>query len=61
MDLLEESAIKDIKILIISHKIKLNDHKTEVIFLGTKVRIEQIDSIKIRVGGTMITPARCDF
>ena len=52
-----ESAIKDIKTFMISNKLKLNDDKTEVIFLGTKVRLEQIDSIEIMVGDSMITPA----
>ena len=50
-----ESAIKNIKTFMISNKLKLNDDITGVIFLGTKVRLEQIDSTEVMVGDSMIT------
>ncbi len=52
-----ERAINDIKTFMISNKLKLNDDKTEVIFLGTRVRLDQISSTEIQVGDSTIAPA----
>ena len=51
-----ETAVKDIKNFMISNKLKLNDEKTEVIFLGTKVKLNQVKSTDITVGGSKISP-----
>ena len=52
-----EKAIKDIKTFMISNKLKLNDDKTEVIFLGTRVRLDQIESTELTIGDSVIKPA----
>ena len=52
-----EKAIKDIKNFMITNKLKFNDDKTEVIFLGTKYRLHQINSNGITVGDNVISPA----
>ena len=51
-----ESAIKDIKSFMVANKLKLNDDKTEVIFLGTNYRLEDIQSTGVTVGDTVISP-----
>ena len=52
-----ENAIKDIKSFMLANKLKLNDEKTEVIFLGTKFRLDQINSTGITVGDNIIDPS----
>ena len=52
-----ETAINDIKKFLIENKLKLNDDKTEVIFLGTRVRLDQINSASIMIGDIEISPA----
>ena len=52
-----ESAIKDIKQFMVANKLKLNDGKTEVMFLGTRTRLEQISSTSITIGDVNICPA----
>ena len=52
-----EAAINDIKRFMIENKLKLNDDKTEVIFLGTRVRLDQINSASIMIGDIEISPA----
>ena len=42
---------------MIENKLKLNDDKTEVIFLGTRVRLDQINSASIMIGDIEISPA----
>ncbi len=51
-----ESAINDIKRFMIANKLKLNDDKTEVIFLGTKHRLDKLHQIGVTVGDTIIYP-----
>ncbi len=52
-----ENAIDDIKTFMISNKLKLNDDKTEVMFLGTKVKLEQLKNTGITVGESFINSA----
>ncbi len=52
-----ESAINDIKHFMIANKLKLNDDKTEVIFLGTKYRLNELDELSVSVGENEIYPA----
>ncbi len=52
-----ESAIKEIKNFMIVNKLKLNDSKTEVIFLGTKYKLDQINSDGVTIGDSIISPA----
>ncbi len=52
-----EQAISDIKKFMIVNKLKLNDDKTEVIFLGTKHRLDHLDRIGVTVGDSIIYPA----
>ena len=56
IDSLEE-AINDIKTFMISNKLKLNDDKTEVMFLGTKVRLDHINCTEVKIGDSIITPS----
>ncbi len=51
-----EQAISDIKRFMIANKLKLNDEKTEVIFLGTKHRLDQLGQIDLTVGDMTIHP-----
>ena len=52
-----ESTINDIKDFMIANKLKINDEKTEVIFLGTKYRLDELDELKVRVGENEIYPS----
>ena len=52
-----ESAIKDIKSFMVANKLKLNDDKTEVIFLGTQHRLQDIHSTGIKIGDISISPS----
>ncbi len=52
-----EKAIEDIRVFMVRNKLKLNDEKTEVIFLGTKTRLKDISSNGINVGDNNISPA----
>ena len=52
-----ESAINNIKHFMIANKLKLNDDKTEVIFLGTKYRLNELDELSVSVGENEIYPA----
>ena len=49
-----EKAISDIKQFLVANKLKLNDDKTEVIFLGTKTRLRDIKNEGITVGDNVI-------
>ncbi len=53
-----EDAIKDIKVFMVSNKLKLNDEKTEVIFLGTETKLGQINHETVTVGESDITPVQ---
>ena len=58
IDSLEEAiCVCDIKNFMIANKLKLNDDKTEVIFLGTKHRLDQLGQIGITVGDSVIYPS----
>ena len=52
-----ETAIADIKSFMISNKLKLNDSKTEVIFLGTKAMLKKVTNLEVTVGDSLIEPA----
>lgn len=52
-----EQAIHDIKNFMIANKLKLNDDKTEVIFLGTKYRLDELGRIGVTVGDSVIYPS----
>ena len=52
-----ENAIKDIKAFMLENKLKLNDDKTEVIFLGTDIRLKEVKSTKVKIGESLIFPA----
>jgi hypothetical protein len=52
-----EQAIKAIKVFMVKNKLKLNDDKTEVIFLGTKYRLDQLNSGEVEIGDCEIKPA----
>ena len=51
-----EHAISDIKRFMIANKLKLNDDKTEVIFMGTKHRLDKLGQIGVTVGDMTIYP-----
>ncbi len=52
-----EKAIEEVKHFMISNRLKLNDDKTEAMFLGTKSKLNQVKSAGINVGDSKIEPA----
>jgi exonuclease III len=49
-----ESCISDVKDWMLSHKLKINDSKTEYVLIGTKHMLSKVHSSSLKVGDTNI-------
>ena len=52
-----ESCIKDIKAWMITDKLKLNDGKTVLMLIGTKLLLAKINVVGLCVGNAIFSPA----
>ena len=45
-----EDCIKDIRALMLSHKLKINDDKTELLLIGCKQQVTKVPELSVKVG-----------
>ena len=53
-----EDCITDVRAWLISHKLMLNDSKTELLVIGSRHQLSKINIKSIKVGLTDITPMK---
>lgn len=51
-----QECIADVRAWMLTHKLKINDSKTEFLLLGTKQQLEKISISEIMVGDSLIRP-----
>ena len=54
-----ELCIAEIRCLMRTNFLKLNDSKTEFILLGTRYQLQMINEISIKIGDAFIQPTDC--
>jgi hypothetical protein len=53
-----EHCIAEIKAWMVANKLQLNEDKTELIVLGSKIKLSQMGDISLNIGGQMIKPTK---
>ena len=51
-----QNCITDVRDWMISHKLKINDSKTEFLLFGTKQQLQKVNITHIKVGDELIEP-----
>ena len=51
-----QECIADVRKWMLTHKLKINDSKTEFLMIGTKQQLEKVNITEIKVGDSLIKP-----